>query len=128
MRHRDKDARQQPGAERREHQSAENGHARSMARKAGGVARIVSGVMGDVDVRKPDHPKNEDAQEGGEHRRSESVGSGEGLRPDSRAGAEDVRLHDRIRGWDDFEYRLPYARRPCPEPDLPAKYRFAAHS
>jgi hypothetical protein len=98
-----------------------------MARKAGGVARIVSGVMGDVDVRKPDHPKNEDAQEGGEDRRSESVGSGEGLRPDSRAGADDVRLHDRIRGWDDFEYRLPYAGSPPPEPELPAKYQFHAN-
>src|SRR5260370_11961082 len=127
MSHRDKDARQQPGAERREHQSAENGHARSMARKAGGVARIVSGVMGDVDVRKPDHPKNEDAQEGGEHRRSESVGWGEGLRPDSLPGADDVRLPDRIRGWGGFEYRLPYSGSPPPEPALPAKYRFHAN-
>jgi hypothetical protein len=37
-----------------------------MARKAGGVARIVSGVMGDVDVRKPDRPNNKDAEESGE--------------------------------------------------------------
>src|SRR5260370_21356850 len=118
MSHRDKDARQQPGAERREHQSAENGHARSMARKAGGVARIVSGVMGDVDVRKPDHPKNEDAQEGGEDRRSERVGSGEGLRPDSRAGADDVRLHDRIRRWEDCEYRLSYSGSAAAEPGV----------
>jgi hypothetical protein len=33
-----------------------------MARKAGGVARIVSGVMGDIDVRKADRPDNESAE------------------------------------------------------------------
>jgi hypothetical protein len=66
MRHRGKDARQRPGAERREHQSAENGHARSMTRKADGVARIVGGVMGDVDVRKSDHPDDERPEQSGE--------------------------------------------------------------
>jgi len=50
-----------------------------MARKAGGVARIVSGVMGDVDVRKSDRPDNENAEESSEYRRGESVGPGEGL-------------------------------------------------
>ena len=49
-----------------------------MAWKAGGVARIVSGVMGDVDVREPDRPKDENAEESGEYRRRESVGSQEG--------------------------------------------------
>jgi hypothetical protein len=33
-----------------------------MARKAGRVARIVSGIMGDLDVRKPDRPDNESAE------------------------------------------------------------------
>jgi hypothetical protein len=78
-----------------------------MAWKAGGVARIVSGVMGDVDVRKPDRPNNKDAEESGEYRRGESVGSGQGPRPDSRSGADDVRLHDRIRGWGDFDTLYP---------------------
>src|SRR6202047_2597186 len=119
MRHRAKDARQQPGAERREHQSAENGPARLMAREADGVARIVGGVMGDVDVRKPDRPDNESAEQSSEHRRGESVGPGEALRPGSRSGADDVRLHDRILGWGDREYRLPDAASPPPEPELP---------
>lgn len=92
-----------------------------MARKTGGVARIVSGVMGDIDVRKPDHPENEYAEDGGEHRRGESAGSREGPRPDSRSGADDVRLHDRIRGWNDFDYRLPDAAGPTPGPELPAR-------
>jgi hypothetical protein len=69
-----------------------------MTRKAGGVACIVSGVMGDVDVRKPDRPYNKDAEESCEYRRGESVGSGQGPRSDSGSGADDVRLHDRIRG------------------------------
>jgi len=118
MRHRGKDARQQPGAERREHQSAENGHARLMARKADGVARIVGGVMGDVDVRKPDRPYNESAEQSSEHRRGESVGPGEALRPGSRSGADDVRLHDRIRGLGDSEYRLPDPANPPPVPEF----------
>jgi hypothetical protein len=90
-----------------------------MARKAGGVARIVSGVMGDIDVRKPDRPDNESAEQSSEHRRGESVGSAEGIRPGSRSGTDDVRLHDRIRGWDDSEYRLPDAASPPPEAELP---------
>jgi hypothetical protein len=49
-----------------------------MARKTSGVARIVSDVMGDLDVRKPDRPYNKDAEESGEYRRSESVGAGQG--------------------------------------------------
>ena len=69
-----------------------------MAREASGVACIVSGVMGDVDVRKPDRPYNKDAEESGEYRRGESVGSGQGPRSDSVSGADDVRLHNRIRG------------------------------
>jgi hypothetical protein len=68
-----------------------------MAGKAGGVARIVSGVMGDVDVRKPDRPNNESTEQSSEHCRGDSVGPGEGLRPGSRSGADDLRLHDRIR-------------------------------
>ena len=72
-----------------------------MAGKAGGVARIVSGVMGDVDVRKSDRPDNDNAEESSEYRRGESVGPGEGLRSGSRSGADDVRLHYRIRGWGD---------------------------
>jgi hypothetical protein len=100
-----------------------------MARKAGGVAGIVSGVMSDVDVRKPDRPDNENAEESGEYRRGESVGSGEGPRPDSRPGADDVRLHDRIRDWGDFDYRLPDAAGIPPYPDLPGGLlsRWEAH-
>jgi hypothetical protein len=90
-----------------------------MARKACGVARIVSGIMGDVDVRKADRPDNESTEQSSEHRRSERVGPGEGLQSGSRSGADDVRLHDRIRGWGDFEYRLPDAATPPPEPELP---------
>jgi hypothetical protein len=81
--------------------------ARSMARKTSGVARIVSDVMGDVDVQKPDRPYNKDAEESGEYRRGESVGTGQGPRPDSRSGADDMRLHDRIRGWGDFDTLYP---------------------
>jgi len=71
MRHGGEDAGQQPGAERCEHQSAENGHAGSMARESRGVARIVSGIMRDVDVRKADRPDNESAEQSSEHRRGE---------------------------------------------------------
>jgi hypothetical protein len=76
--------------------------------------------MGDVDVRKPDRPDNDGAEQGGEHRRGESVGSGEGLRPDGRSGADDVRLHDRIRGWGDFD-TFTRCGQASPEPGLPAK-------
>jgi hypothetical protein len=90
-----------------------------MAGKAGRVAHIVSSVMGYVDVRKPNRPDHEDPEESGEYRRGESIGSGKGPRPGRRSGADDLRLHDRIRGWDDFEYRLPDAAGPPPEPELP---------
>jgi hypothetical protein len=69
-----------------------------MARKAGGVACIVSGVMGDVDVRKPDRPYNKDAEESGEYGRGESVGSGQVPKSDSASGGDGECLHDRIRG------------------------------
>jgi hypothetical protein len=90
-----------------------------MARKAGGVARIVSGVMGDVDVRKSDRPDNESPEQSSEHRRGESVGPAEGIRPGNRSGADDLCLHDRIRGWDEAEYRLPDMVSPPPEAELP---------
>jgi hypothetical protein len=83
------------------------------------MARIVSGIMGNLDVREPDRPDNESAEQSSEDCRGERVGPGEGLRPGSRPGADDVRLHVRIRGWDHSEYHLPDAASPPPEPELP---------
>src|ERR1700732_2420511 len=94
---------------------------RLMAREADGVSRIVGGVMGDVDVRKPDRPDNESAEHSSEHRRGESVGPGEAPRPGSRSGADDVRLQDRIRGWGASECRFPDPANPPPEPELPGR-------
>jgi hypothetical protein len=82
------------------------------------MAGIVSGVMGDVDMRKPDCPDNESAEQSSEGRRGERVGPGEGVRPGIRSGIDDLRLHDRIRGWEDSEYRLPDAAGPPPEAEL----------
>jgi hypothetical protein len=92
MGHGGKRAGQRPRAERGEYQSAENSHSDSVTGEAGGVARIVSCVMDNFDVRKADHPDYECAEQSREYR-GDSVGSGDGLGPGIPSGADDLRLH-----------------------------------
>lgn len=99
MRYCGEDAGQRPGAEGRKDQSAKSSHAASMAGKAGGMASVVRGVMGNVDMREADRPDHKGAGKGGKYC-GKDIGPRKSPQSGSGSGAEDVRLHDLVRRLD----------------------------
>lgn len=83
------------------------------------MARIVGGVVGDFDMRKPDPPDDEYTEEGGKHGRGERVGPRDSVRPGSRSGIDDVRLHGSERWLVAMPAVVP--DRDCLAPGLPRR-------